>query len=77
LRGRELGPVSASMGVALYPYHGETVRSLTRAADDALYQAKAHGRDRVVLATAHPVPDSPLPSGGALARSGAGLRPGL
>jgi diguanylate cyclase (GGDEF)-like protein len=70
LRGRELGPVSASMGVALYPYHGDTVRSLIRSADDALYQAKAHGRDCVMLAAAHPVPDSPLLSSGALARSG-------
>jgi diguanylate cyclase (GGDEF)-like protein/PAS domain S-box-containing protein len=76
LRDRELGPVSASMGVALYPYHGETVRSLIRAADDALYQAKAHGRDCVMLAARHPLPDSPLLSSGALAHSGASLRPG-
>jgi diguanylate cyclase (GGDEF)-like protein len=76
LRGRELGPVSASMGVALYPYHGETVRSLIRAADDALYRAKERGRDCVILAAAYPAPDNSLPSGGALARSGAGLRPG-
>jgi diguanylate cyclase (GGDEF)-like protein/PAS domain S-box-containing protein len=74
--GRELGPASASMGVALFPYHGDTVRSLIRAADDALYKAKARGRDCVMLATAHPIPDSPLLNSGALARSGAGLRPG-
>ncbi len=71
LRGRELGPVSASMGVALYPYHGDTVRSLIRAADDALYRAKAHGRDCVMLAATRPVPDSSLLSSGALARTGA------
>jgi diguanylate cyclase (GGDEF)-like protein/PAS domain S-box-containing protein len=66
-RGRELGPVSASMGVALYPNHGDTVRSLIRAADDALYQAKAHGRDRVILAPTNPIPGSQLLNGGALA----------
>jgi diguanylate cyclase (GGDEF)-like protein len=48
--GRELGQISASMGVAAYPKHGDSMRSLIGAADDALYQAKAYGRDRVVLA---------------------------
>jgi diguanylate cyclase (GGDEF)-like protein/PAS domain S-box-containing protein len=65
-RGRELGHVSASMGVALYPSHGDTVRSLIRAADDALFQAKAHGRDRVMLAGTHPISSSELLNGGAL-----------
>jgi diguanylate cyclase (GGDEF)-like protein len=64
-RGRELGHVSASMGVALYPNHGDTVKLLIRAADDALYQAKAHGRDRVILAATHPIPRSQLLNGGA------------
>jgi diguanylate cyclase (GGDEF)-like protein/PAS domain S-box-containing protein len=49
-RGRELGPVSASMGVALYPEQGSTIGSLIRAADNALYRAKTRGRDCVVLA---------------------------
>jgi diguanylate cyclase (GGDEF)-like protein len=66
-RGRALGPVSASMGVALYPNHGDTVRSLIRAADDALYQAKAHGRDRVILAETYPITSSQLGNGSALA----------
>ena len=66
-RGRELGHVSASMGVALYPNHGNTMGLLIRAADEALYQAKAHGRDRVVLAATHPIPDSQLRNGGSLA----------
>jgi diguanylate cyclase (GGDEF)-like protein/PAS domain S-box-containing protein len=63
-RGRALGPVSASMGVALYPNHGDTVMSVLRAADDALYQAKAHGRDRVILAVTHPIPSNQLRNGG-------------
>jgi len=50
LRGRELGPISASIGVALYPKHGNTLGLLIRAADEALYQAKACGRDRVMSA---------------------------
>jgi diguanylate cyclase (GGDEF)-like protein/PAS domain S-box-containing protein len=49
-RGRELGPISASVGVAVYPKHGDTMGSLIGAADDALYQAKARGRDCVILA---------------------------
>jgi diguanylate cyclase (GGDEF)-like protein/PAS domain S-box-containing protein len=59
-RGRELQTISASMGVALYPNHGDTARSLIRAADDALYQAKAQGRDCVILAAMHPIPGSPF-----------------
>ncbi len=65
-RGRALGHVSASMGVALYPNHGNTMGLLIRAADEALYQAKAHGRDRVILAATHPIPTSQLLNGGAL-----------
>jgi diguanylate cyclase (GGDEF)-like protein len=48
--GLELGPISASIGVAIYPRHGETVESLIRAADEALYRAKTHGRGCVRLA---------------------------
>jgi diguanylate cyclase (GGDEF)-like protein/PAS domain S-box-containing protein len=75
-RGRELGHVSASMGVALYPNHGNTMGLLIRAADDALYQAKAHGRDCIMLAATHPIPDSQLLNGGALGPAGASFRPG-
>jgi diguanylate cyclase (GGDEF)-like protein len=41
--------VSASIGMALYPDHGENVDLLVRRADDALYQAKRAGRQRAVL----------------------------
>jgi len=43
----QLGGVTASLGVALYPEHAGDVESLLRAADHALYEAKRAGRDRV------------------------------
>lgn len=42
--------VTISLGVSTYPVHAETADDLVRAADDALYQAKAGGKNRVVLA---------------------------
>jgi diguanylate cyclase (GGDEF)-like protein len=42
--------VTVSIGVAAYPYDGETSDELLRVADAALYEAKRSGRDRVVLA---------------------------
>lgn len=39
--------VGVSIGVSLYPDHGETPDALQRAADDAMYQAKVEGRDQV------------------------------
>lgn len=45
------GPVTASFGVALLG-HGESVESWLQRADEALYQAKEAGRDRVVYADA-------------------------
>lgn len=38
-----------SLGVAAFPQHGATSDELLRAADDALYAAKAAGRNRVVV----------------------------
>lgn len=49
--GREaLGPVTLSLGVAVYPDHGTTAERILAAADAALYRAKASGRDRVMVA---------------------------
>lgn len=41
--------VTVSIGVGLYPDHGTTEAGLIENADKALYQAKAEGRNRVVL----------------------------
>jgi diguanylate cyclase (GGDEF)-like protein len=51
-RNGSLGPVTISIGVAVYPTHGRTPDLLRQAADKALYAAKHAGRDRVVVATA-------------------------
>lgn len=40
-------PVTISVGVAVYPGSAATVDDLVRAADEALYKAKAGGRNRV------------------------------
>jgi len=51
-RGRQVGPVNFSLGVAVFPDHGDTADAVIAAADDALYRAKAGGRNRVVYAGA-------------------------
>lgn len=51
-RGQYLTPPTVSMGAALYPGHGTSADELIRAADDALYKAKARGRDCVVVSGA-------------------------
>lgn len=43
--------ITISVGVAVFPQHGETRTQLIQAADAALYQSKTQGRDRVVIAT--------------------------
>jgi diguanylate cyclase (GGDEF)-like protein len=40
--------VTVSVGVATWPLHAQTVEALVAAADGALYQAKAQGRNRVI-----------------------------
>lgn len=39
--------IGASIGVAMFPLHGTTLTELMRAADTAMYRAKAGGRGRV------------------------------
>jgi diguanylate cyclase (GGDEF)-like protein len=53
--GRLLGPVTASLGVAVFPEHGLTAEAVVRAADAGLYQAKADGRDRVAVGPVLPL----------------------
>ncbi|UVC07702.1 sensor domain-containing diguanylate cyclase [Rhizobium sp. TH2] len=47
-RGRTLGTITMSLGVAAYPEHGASWSELANAADHALYKAKEEGRDRAV-----------------------------
>ncbi len=48
--GRSLGKLTASLGLAFYPSHGDRPQTLIEAADAALYAAKRGGRDRLVVA---------------------------
>src|SRR5262249_40766424 len=43
-------PITISVGAACYPLHGYSPCELMAAADRALYLAKAHGRNRVIVA---------------------------
>jgi diguanylate cyclase (GGDEF)-like protein len=47
--GRNLGTVTVSLGVAVFPEHGIAIGPLLQAADKALYLAKSQGRDCVVV----------------------------
>jgi len=47
---RLLESITVSLGVAMLPEHGATGQEVLRAADDAMYQAKAAGRNRLVVA---------------------------
>jgi diguanylate cyclase (GGDEF)-like protein len=47
--GLTLG-ITASLGVAVYPEHGSDAETLLHAADQALYEAKDQGRNRVMTA---------------------------
>ncbi|KAB8144309.1 sensor domain-containing diguanylate cyclase [Chloroflexia bacterium SDU3-3] len=42
--------ITASVGIALYPQHGDTTTAVLASADAALYAAKQRGRDQWVLA---------------------------
>ena len=46
--------VTASIGVAAFPDHGQELDDVVLAADQAMYQAKRDGRDRIAVAPAPP-----------------------
>ncbi len=48
--GQLLPSLTISIGVAVFPDHANTPAELIRAADRAMYEAKARGRDRVCIA---------------------------
>ncbi|WPC66392.1 diguanylate cyclase [Rhodoferax ferrireducens] len=59
--------MSFSTGIAVYPEHASDEKALMRHADEAMYQAKAAGRDRFVLFAPAPEPATlltPADSGG-------------
>jgi diguanylate cyclase (GGDEF)-like protein len=50
--GDALDPVTLTVGVAVYPDHATDMTGLLRAADEAMYEAKHAGGDRVLVAQA-------------------------
>ena len=46
----QLVQVSASVGIALYPTHCDTMEGLLQGADGAMYEAKAAGKNRYAIA---------------------------
>jgi diguanylate cyclase (GGDEF)-like protein/PAS domain S-box-containing protein len=52
--GDALLRVGSSIGISLYPLDGETAESLMEAADEAMYQAKAAGRNQFRLSGLEP-----------------------
>jgi diguanylate cyclase (GGDEF)-like protein len=51
-----LGPITASLGVAVFPDHARDGDSLLRLADESLYEAKTAGRNRVVVSASSAIP---------------------
>lgn len=43
-------PVTTSVGVGAFPEHGASLDAVVQAADQAMYQAKREGGDRVLMA---------------------------
>lgn len=46
---KPIGPITLSIGLAIFPDCGDSIHAVLQAADAALYQAKTTGRDRVVI----------------------------
>ncbi len=50
-RGEILPSLTVSLEVACFPCHGNTGEDIIKRADEALYQAKQTGRNRVVISS--------------------------
>ena len=57
-------PITASAGVATYPDHAKDADELVRVADEALYESKRAGRDRVTAAKPRLAPATGLADAG-------------
>lgn len=55
---QHVGPITISIGAAVYPTHGRNAEALIESADKALYFAKANGRNQVVLFSDIEKPDN-------------------
>jgi len=55
---KPLPQVTVSMGVAVFPEHGLALEELIQASDEALYESKRNGRNRVTLYTPHETPSA-------------------
>ncbi len=60
-QGRSMGMVTISVGVAVFPDHGDSPNDLMAAADAALYQAKRGGRDQVAVAARKALEEPAMP----------------
>jgi diguanylate cyclase (GGDEF)-like protein len=49
-KGQPIGKITTSAGIAHYPEHATNSMALLQKADNALYRAKAAGRDQIIVA---------------------------
>ena len=49
-KGETFSEITVSVGVAACPLHADSAEQLVKAADDALYEAKHTGRNKVIVA---------------------------
>ena len=69
-------PLRVSVGLATYPYDGAGASQLLRAADQALYEAKASGKNRSISfrhLVRRSAAGTPLPRAGSMERAGTGV----
>ena len=50
LIGTNVCTISASIGIAIYPEHGDNIVELTKKADAAMYKIKASGKNGIAFA---------------------------